>query len=66
MLGIWGHIAIVAGIDDEHVYVAESLWTFGGPVINTYTFEEATKEFVQAVLLDDYYKEDGLYTDMWY
>ena len=66
LLGIWGHIAIVAGIDDEHVYVAESLWTFGGPVINTYTFSEATKEFVQAVLLDDYYEEDGLYTDMWY
>ncbi len=66
LLGVWGHIAIVAGIDDEHVYVAESLWTFGGPVINTYTFSEATEEFVQAVLLDDYYKEDGLYTDMWY
>jgi len=46
--------------------VAESLWTFGGPVINTYTFEEATKEFVQTVLLDDYYEKDGLYTDMWY
>ena len=66
LLGVWGHIAIVAGIDDEHVYVAESLWTFGGPVINTYTFAEATDEFVQTVLLDDYYKEDGLYTDMWY
>ena len=66
LLGIWGHIAIIAGIDDEHVYVAESLWTFGGPVINTYTFEEATKEFVQTVLLDDYYEKDGLYTDMWY
>ncbi len=66
LLGIWGHIAIVAGIDSEHVYVAESLWTFGGPVINTYTFEEASEEFVQAVLLDDYYKEDGLYTNMWY
>ena len=66
LLGIWGHIAIVAGIDDKNVYVAESLWTFGGPVINTYTFEEATDEFVQAVLLDDLYKKDGLYTDMWY
>lgn len=66
LLGVWGHIAIVAGIDNEHVYVAESLWTFGGPVINTYTFKEAADEFVQTVLLDDYYKEDGLYTDMWY
>ncbi len=66
LLGVWGHIAIVAGIDDEHVYVAESLWTFGGPVINTYTFSEATEDFVQAVLLYDYYKEYGLYTDMWY
>lgn len=66
LLGVWGHIAIVAGIDDKNVYVAESLWTFGGPVINTYTFEEAADEFVQTVLLDDYYKEDGLYTDMWY
>ena len=66
LLGIWGHIAIVAGIDNEHVYVAESLWTFGGPVINTYSFSEATNKFVQAVLLDNYYKEDGSYTDMWY
>ena len=65
LLGIWGHIAIVAGIDDNNVYVAESLWTYGGPVINTYTFEEATDEFVQAVLLDDLYKKDGLYTSMW-
>ena len=66
LLGTWGHIAIIAGIDDTHVYVAESLWTFGGPVINTYTFEEAEKEFVQVVLLDDLYKNDGLYTNMWY
>ena len=66
LLGVWGHIAIIAGIDDQYVYVAESLWTFGGPVINTYTYAEAADEFVQTVLLDDYYKEDGLYTDMWY
>ena len=66
LLGVWGHIAIVAGIDDKNVYVAESLWTFGGPVINTYTHAEAAKEFVQTVLLDDYYEKDGLYTDMWY
>lgn len=65
LLGIWGHIAIVAGIDDENVYVAESLWTFGGPVINTYKKDKVDDKFVQAVLLDDVYKEDGLYTDMW-
>lgn len=66
LLGIWGHIAIVAGIDDENVYVAESLWTFGGPVINTYKHEDLRKHFVQAVLLDDLYKKDGLYTSLWY
>ena len=66
LLGIWGHIAIIAGIDDNYVYVAESLWTYGGPVINKYTFEEASDEFVQVVLLEDLYKNDGLYTDMWY
>lgn len=65
IVGIWGHIAVVAGIDDNNVYVAESLWTFGGPVINTYKKENLDDKFVQAVLLDDYYKEDGLYTDMW-
>lgn len=65
LLGVWGHIAIIAGIDDKNVYVAESLWTFGGPVINTYTYAEAADEFVQTILLDDYYKEDGLYTNMW-
>lgn len=65
IIGIWGHIAIVAGIDDENVYVAESLWTFGGPVINTYKKDKLDDKFVQAVLLDDYYKKDGLYTNMW-
>ena len=65
LVGIWGHIAIVAGIDKDSVYVAESLWTFGGPVINTYKKDKLDDKFVQAVLLDDVYKKDGLYTEMW-
>lgn len=66
LLGIWGHIAIIIGIDDDNVYVAESLWTYGGVVINTYEKDKLDDEFVQVVLMDDVYKEDGLYTDMWY
>lgn len=65
IVGIWGHIAIVAGIDKDNVYVAESLWTFGGPVINTYKKNKLDDKFVQAVLLDEVYKKDGLYTEMW-
>lgn len=66
ILGIWGHIAIIIGIDDDNVYVAESLWTYGGVVINTYDKDKLDDKFVQVVLMDDIYKEGGLYTDMWY
>ena len=66
IVGIWGHIAIIAGIDSENAYVAESLWTYGGVVVNTYKLDELDEEFVQVTLMDKVYKKDGKYTNIWY
>lgn len=66
MIGYWGHIGLIIGIDDDNVYIAESLWTFGGVALNKYKKDEVSDEFTQVILLDDFYKENGNYTDMWY
>lgn len=66
LLNIWGHIGILVGIDDKNFYVAESLDIYGGVVIKTYSKKKISNTFPYIVLMDDYYKEDGKLTDMWY
>ncbi len=66
LLNIWGHIAILVGIDDNNFYVAESLDIYGGVVIKTYSKDKITDTFPYVVLMDNYYKEDGKLTNMWY
>lgn len=66
LLSYWGHIAMIVGKTNDTLYVAESLWTFGGPVINEYDINKVDDEFTQLILMDKVYKEDGAYTDMWY
>lgn len=66
MIGYWGHIGLIIGIDDKNVYVAESLWTFGGVAVNKYKKDEVDNLFKQVILLDELYKKDGNYTSMWY
>ncbi len=66
LINDWGHIAIIVGIDENNFYVAESLDIYGGVVTRTYPKKTITKPFSYVVLMDDYYKEDGLLTNMWY
>lgn len=62
-----GHSAIIVGIDDMYYYVAESLWISPlGVNVNKYRKDLLYKHFETVNLMDSYYKEDGLYTDMWY
>ncbi len=66
LLNFWGHIAIIAGIDDDNYYVAESLNTFRGLILKKYPKRTVNKTFKYVVLMDEYYKEDGNLTNMWY
>ncbi len=65
LFNYWGHIAIIIGYDGEHYYVAESLPNFDGVDVRIYTKEEAVNMFRFVVLMDDFYKEDGNYTEYW-
>jgi len=66
LIGRDGHIAMIAGMDEKNVYVAESLAS--GVVIETF---ERYKGIVDCnlygyiLLMDSVYKEDGKLTNMW-
>ena len=61
-----GHMAIIAGIDSEYYYVAESLPQFKGVVLNRYKRAGLKATFTHIMLMDSVYKEDGNLTNMWY
>ena len=66
LVNLPGHIGLIIGIDDNNIYVAESLPTLKGLVMVTYSKKTIMNTFTHVVLMDDYYKEDGNITDMWY
>ncbi|MBQ8659844.1 MAG: hypothetical protein IJ475_03300 [Bacilli bacterium] len=66
LFNFWGHIAILIGEDDKNYYIAESLNTYFGVVVKTYPKNKVMNTFTHVVLMDDYYKEDGNLTKMWY
>ena len=66
LFNLWGHIAILVGEDESNYYIAESLDTFGGVVINTYSKKTVNKTFTHVVLYDEVYKSDGNLTNLWY
>lgn len=65
IIAIPGHLAIIAGIDENYYYVAESNIGFKGLVLNTYTKPELTKKYTYIHLMDSIYKEDGNLSMMW-
>lgn len=65
LFNYWGHISIIVGMDDENYYVAESLQTYDGVVVNTYKKSKIMDAFTHVVLMDRYYKDDGNYTSYW-
>lgn len=66
LFNYWGHISILVGEDENNYYIAESLNTFGGVVIRTYSKKNVMKTFKYVVLMDEVYKKDGNLTDLWY
>ena len=65
LFNYWGHISIIIGYDGVNYYVAESLPNFGGVDVRIYNADEALDMFRYVVLMDDFYKEDGNYTEFW-
>lgn len=63
-----GHIALVAGFDENNYYIAESLWRgsgYFGSIIRTYKKYDLANYFYWHIDMDDYYKKDGNYTEYW-
>ncbi len=62
-----GHIAMIGGIKDGIVYVAESTTYWHGVVMHPYTYQELirTDYLTYVIKMDHYYKEDGNYKEYW-
>ena len=67
LIGLNGHMAILAGWDDDNYYIAESLNTTGGVVMTTVPRNKLVGNSIYKyiILMDSVYKEDGNYSDMW-
>lgn len=61
-----GHIAILAGQNENNYYIAETLPYLNGVVLKEYSKKTVMKTFTHVVLMEDTYVEDGNLTDMWY
>ncbi len=64
LLSTYGHIGILIGLDEEHYYIAESL-TNDIHVLTMTESELLKSDWLQFILLDEVYKEDGNLTNMW-
>ena len=65
LIGRDGHIAIIIGIDEKKVYIAESY--IPSLKVREFTYQELVNsyEFDYVMLMDDVYKNDGNLTNMW-
>ena len=63
-----GHIAMVAGINGDDVYVSEELWWgtgYVGAVIRKYSTKDLLRYFYWQVDMNEFYGEDGNLTNYW-
>lgn len=62
-----GHTAIISGIDDENIYISESL--LKGVVIEKFSYKDKTSKLYKLYgyisKMDKIYKYDGEYKNMW-
>ncbi len=67
LIGNNGHMAIIAGIDDNNYYIAESLNTTAGVVITTMAKSNLPNStlYQHIILMDSVYKDEGNYQNMW-
>lgn len=66
LVGFDGHIGMIIGIDEEHIYIGESYWN-GDLQVNEFTYSKFIKgsQWKYVMLMDTYYKKDGNLTYMW-
>ena len=63
-----GHIAMVAGINGDDIYVSEELWWgtgYVGAVIRKYSTKDLLRYFYWQVDMNEFYGEDGNLTNYW-
>lgn len=67
LIGLNGHMAILAGWDDNNYYIAESLNTTGGVVMTVVEKNKLANDSIYKyiILMDDVYKNDGNYSYKW-
>lgn len=62
-----GHTALIAGIDDEYIYIAESL--LKGVRIEKFSYKDKNSKLYRLYgyinTLDEVYESDGIYENMW-
>jgi len=62
-----GHTAMIAGMDEENIYIAESL--LKGVVIETFSYKDKNSKLYKLYgyinTLDNFYESDGIYDNMW-
>lgn len=67
LIGLNGHMAILAGWDDNNYYIAESLNTTGGVVMTVVKKSNLVNNSIYdyIILMDEVYKKDGNLSNMW-
>ena len=67
LIGNNGHMAIIAGRDNDYYYIAESLDTTKGVVMSTVPKNQLVSNSIYryVILMDNVYKHDGNLTEMW-
>ena len=67
IIGWDGHVALIAGVDDENIYIAESL--LKGARLSTFNYKnphgDLYKKYTYVNNMDNVYERDGIYNDMW-
>jgi len=62
-----GHTALIAGKDDEYIYIAESL--LKGAVMEKFSYKDRNSKLYKLYgyinTLDEFYESDGIYSNMW-
>ena len=67
LIGWNGHIGMVIGITDTHIYTADTIYYSKGLVATEYTLEGMAYNsyFTHIYDMSEYYEQDGNYTAMW-
>ncbi|MDD4187710.1 MAG: hypothetical protein PHX04_02990 [Bacilli bacterium] len=66
IIGRDGHVAIIIGLDDTNIYIAESLpSTVRVVTLTKYDGLIKSTNFTYIILMDDVYKSDGNLSEMW-